>query len=483
MNNIETNLLSLIFGNKNGSNGIQVIENKTGLNFMDMLYSRINETEDFSVEKRRTSERVNEINESMISDNSPKMRHSIQSEEKMINEEKILKENKPVVTEVKDTGKENNAEERSVKESTAGKMENKASRAEGKESEVIREKRKILKDLEKMCISVEGIGVENLGKPELKHLIKIFGKMMDIVNPSIGNSPLKLQLKDLLSRMKELIENLNLKQKNSILKEIEIKNLKSEIERFNSLIKRAIDEMRNGKPAVKETLSKITFLVDKIAGKTRGDNIEHAVSDTDNKGQVVKNTTAVLNKIDILLSETVTENGNGSLETGSEKDGQNNFNLNYMKNFSSRNIGGNNTGTVNNSRFSQQMQSIIENAKVVVKDGRNGSFAVKLYPKELGMVNINLGLEHGVVNGKFFVENAEARELLMENLNFIREQLEKAGINIGEFEVNVNHQGEMFTGDHQEETFFTLPETEREVAKEYNMNSLLLHDGEFNMII
>jgi flagellar hook-length control protein FliK len=179
----------------------------------------------------------------------------------------------------------------------------------------------------------------------------------------------------------------------------------------------------------------------------------------------------------------VKENGGGSFESGNEKEGPDGFSLNFMKNFNGKNISTNESRAMHNSRFSRQMQSIIENAKVVVKDSRNGSFTVKLYPKQLGMVNVNLGLEQGVVNGKFFVENGEARDLLMDNLNLIKEQLEEAGINIGEFEVNVNHQGEMFTRDDTEENFFTLPGTGDEVTKEYHTNSLSLHDGEFNMVI
>ncbi len=483
MNRIETNLLSLISGNRDRDNGIQIIENKTGLNFKDMLNSRINESENFSHGDEQAFGRIPERNESVVSGNSPDTLQKSRAEENKINGESVRREEDPGKNRVEDSGKEEKAAERSVKELSPGEQEKKASPAEEREGEDIRNKKEMLNELEELGVIIEGVKLENLNNPELNRLLKMLRNMMDSVNPLLENSQLKLQMKNLLSQIKEISENLKLRKNNPALKQAVIQKLKSEIERLNSLIKKAVDEMKNIKPGLKDVLAKINSLVEKIAEKGRGHGAEHAVSQTGARGQAADNTMAVLNKIDTLLSEAVKENGNGSFETGSEREGPNGFSMNFMKNISGKNISGNEARTAANSRFSQQMHSIIENARVFVKDSRNGSFAVKLYPKKLGVVNVNLGLEQGVVNGKFFVENNDARELLMDNLNFIKEQLEEAGINIGSFEVNVNHQGEMFTGEDPEETLFTLPGTGREVAKEYTMSSLFLHDGEFNMVI
>jgi flagellar hook-length control protein FliK len=471
MNMIEANLLSLISANRNQDKSHQLIENKTGLNFMDILNSRINEAENFSGEEKQPLKGVEERSESRIIDDSSEKMQSLRAKENKVREENTRKEEKPVENRINDTGKEKKAEEKSVKELST----------ESKESDEVREKEKILKELEELGVTIEGIDIEDLEKPELNRIMEMLRNMMDIVNPSMENSPLKLQMKNLLSQIKEISENL--KQSRPFLKKAAMIKLKSEIARFSSLMEKSIKEMKSKDSGLKNILAKINSILERIAGKGRSHGAEHAVTDTGGRGQTVENTMAILNKIDALLSEAVKENGNGSLDSGNQKDGQNSFTMNFMKNFSGRNISGTETRSAHNSRFSQQMQSIIENAKVAVKDSRNGSFTIKLYPKQLGMVNVNLGLEQGVVHGKFLVENGDARELLMDNLNLIREQLEEAGINIGEFEVNVNHQGEMFTRDDPEETFLPLRETDSEVAKEYDMNSLSLHDGEFNMVI
>jgi flagellar hook-length control protein FliK len=483
MNNIEGHLLTLVSGNSNRNNGIRVIENRSGLNFMDMLNSRINTADDLSAGEKKSLERPGVRNDPKIYNESPENTHTVPSEGEKKSEESVVKED-PFENKVRDTGKEEVSGQKRVKEPSAGGEKKKVSGSEETENEDIHRKERILQELEELGLGIEGIEIEDLKNPELNRLIEMLKNMIDVINPSDETSPMKLQIKNLLSEIKEAGEDLLLKQKNPVLKEAAIKRMKGEITKLTSLMGKAIDEMKNGKPDLKDILTKINSLVERIAVKGKENAAGHALNDTGFRGQTAENTMTLLNKIDALLSQAVNENGGGSFESGSEREGhQGGLNMNFMKNLSGKNISVNESRAMNNSRFSQQMQSIIENAKVVVKDSRNGSFAVKLYPKQLGIVNVNLGLEQGVVNGKFFVENGEARDLLMENLNLIKEQLEEAGINIGEFEVNVNHQGEMFTRDDTEETFFTLPGTGDEVAKEYHTNSLSLHDGEFNMVI
>ena len=96
------------------------------------------------------------------------------------------------------------------------------------------------------------------------------------------------------------------------------------------------------------------------------------------------------------------------------------------------------SGPRKHTAFMDQVGQIIENAKVVVRDSRNGSFSVRLHPRELGSMNISLSLENGVVHGKFLVETQEAKDLLTGSLDQIKQQLSDAGIPVGEFQVNVN---------------------------------------------
>ena len=135
--------------------------------------------------------------------------------------------------------------------------------------------------------------------------------------------------------------------------------------------------------------------------------------------------------------------------------------------------------------FQEQLQSLLDNAKVYVKDGKNGAFHVNLYPKSLGSVGVNLGLEHGILNGRFLVENADAKEALLQNFDNIKQQLEESGITVGEFHVNVRGEREKHSGELQKEVVNyrgSFSENE-EITAVYEMNTTSYHKGSINMVI
>lgn len=135
--------------------------------------------------------------------------------------------------------------------------------------------------------------------------------------------------------------------------------------------------------------------------------------------------------------------------------------------------------------FRENFDAIIQSAKVFVKDSRNGSFSVRLHPRELGSVNINLGLHDGIVHGKFLVNTQEAKDLLLNNLELIKQQLCEAGISVGEFQVNVNDQREKLLndGDRDRVIFATPPEHAVEIESEFASNAISYHDGHINLVI
>lgn len=141
--------------------------------------------------------------------------------------------------------------------------------------------------------------------------------------------------------------------------------------------------------------------------------------------------------------------------------------------------------TRNSDLFREQLSSVIQRARVVVQDGKNGRFSMRLYPRELGNLNVNLGLEQGVIHGKFLVESQEAKTLLMENISHIREQLENAGVTVGEFQVNVRDEGSRFFTDREQNSTGThLAELNADDAgSEYETVTYSLHEGSINMII
>ena len=137
--------------------------------------------------------------------------------------------------------------------------------------------------------------------------------------------------------------------------------------------------------------------------------------------------------------------------------------------------------------FRQSLQEIIDKAKISVRDSNNATFSVRLFPKDLGSVNVNLLMENGVVSGRFLVDSDEAKNLLMNNLGELREQLAEAGIEVGEFNVNVNQGGERFAGKEKEdENIKSLnpSNSESEAAMiKYDYNSSAAHNGHINMVI
>ncbi|HNX24502.1 MAG TPA: flagellar hook-length control protein FliK [Spirochaetota bacterium] len=139
------------------------------------------------------------------------------------------------------------------------------------------------------------------------------------------------------------------------------------------------------------------------------------------------------------------------------------------------------------SDFKENLQEIIDKAKVTVRDSRNGTFTVRLNPQELGNVNVNLIMENGVITGKFLVDNEDVKSMLLSSLNDLKYQLEEAGIAVGEFSVNVNDQREKYLKQKDDESFksLSLLNSDKEViaaAEQYN-SAAAAHNGHINMVI
>ncbi len=137
--------------------------------------------------------------------------------------------------------------------------------------------------------------------------------------------------------------------------------------------------------------------------------------------------------------------------------------------------------------FKENLQEIIDKAKVTVRDSRNGTFTVRLNPQELGNVNVNLVMENGVITGKFMVDSEDVKSMLLSNLDNLKIQLEEAGIAVGEFSVNVDDQREKYLKqkDDAELRGLLYPKSDKEViaaAEQYNSNSAA-HTGHINMVI
>lgn len=143
--------------------------------------------------------------------------------------------------------------------------------------------------------------------------------------------------------------------------------------------------------------------------------------------------------------------------------------------------------TLKAADFKENLQEIIDKAKVTVRDSKNGAFTIRLNPQELGNVNVNLIMENGVITGKFLVDNEDVKSMLLSSLNDLKYQLEEAGIAVGEFSVNVSDQREKYLKQKDDESVKPLSflNSDRDViaaADQYD-SAASAHNGHINMVI
>jgi flagellar hook-length control protein FliK len=86
---------------------------------------------------------------------------------------------------------------------------------------------------------------------------------------------------------------------------------------------------------------------------------------------------------------------------------------------------------------------------------RGGPLRIRLHPRELGSLKIELQVENGAMTAKLEVETTAARTALLDNLGGLRERLAEQGVRVEQFEVDVqsnagNTDAEMGR-DHEDE--------------------------------
>ena len=137
--------------------------------------------------------------------------------------------------------------------------------------------------------------------------------------------------------------------------------------------------------------------------------------------------------------------------------------------------------------FKENLQEIIDKAKITVRDNRNAAFIVKLNPQELGNVNVNLIMKNGVITGKFLVDNEDVKNILLGNLQELKFQLKEAGIEVGEFNVGVDSRHERGLSNTRDETLispvFFDPKRGNVTASEIYNSTAETDTGYINMII
>ncbi len=192
---------------------------------------------------------------------------------------------------------------------------------------------------------------------------------------------------------------------------------------------------------------------------------------------------------DSKLTNTVKPETESRDTSGQSKPGGNSFSFNenestrIQKSFAKAHT----HNTAKGGLFREQVQDLIQRSRMVLQDRQNGTISLKMYPERLGNVSVNLGLENGTLTGRFLVESQEAKDVLLANMQQLRERLEEEGISFGEFQVNVRDNQSHFThngqqGEHTAPLEYMDQKTES-AAYEYNYTSEYSHAGSLNMVI
>ena len=307
-------------------------------------------------------------------------------------------------------------------------------------------------------------------------LLRLLSNSM-LLNTLLGDYAKNGEIGDIRESLKKLLEQLtdskNRKNANTLLE--------TALSRLRSLLKK-IEEIPHLQKNAR-LLTTISNLKRELLNASKVLSDYYGKTERENGPSRAGFETSDINKLrnEILLS------GNSSGDKRQENTTSSNDNAKMGFQFFKNSTPFRNTNSVSGTihsrnAFNEQLQTIIQNARIVVRDSRNGSFSIRLYPESLGRVNINLGLEQGILNGRFLVDSMDSKNLLLENISIIKEQLQDAGISVGEFQVNVRDGGEqLFDADENmlSHRYYDAADS----SSEYETIAAYLHDGTIDMII
>lgn len=442
------------------------------------------------------------LNHSEISSEQKPVREQIAPEKNhdgYYNKDEIRERPQTVTKKAEEIGN-NNREIGNSEAKTAAKEEKKTKEADGKKPEaadknVKTEEKKLTKEIK---TDEHEAGEIILNKISLESIMKILESEKNQLNISkeemAGIVKSLLSGKEVKAALKSALEEFSLSGNIKDFEKAVSDNLKKIPDRVIEEALKQLNNNKNQKAALNtEELKKILekALLQHSAEGTReiaalkGKNLRHHHGES---GEAkIDNNALNSDKVKIALAE-----GDDSLnkksfnDKGESKEG---FAFNYNRSDATgKRINDLPEMKGKSPEFKQNLQEIMDRAKISVRDNRNANFNVKLYPRELGNVNVNLSLENGVVIAKFFVDSDEAKNQLSQNMDNLKQQLQDAGIEVGEFNVGVNDHGKSFLNDKDnggKKSSIQFPEGKELVsaASIYDGNSSVLNSNSINVII
>jgi len=334
-------------------------------------------------------------------------------------------------------------------------------------------------DIEKMKNSPD---MDTL-KQSLKNLEKLLSSLPDTLK----------EVKDLKTQLRSLLESLNssgMKADKSFVSELSakladdieklIRSIETPAKNAHAANRKLFEPMDN--TDTKKLLSELADTIKKISHEAASKQQTPAKAST---GIVDPKVSADMAKSNIAGTPVVTSHSDapGSNTEQNQQNSSFNFNNSNHRLFGQASLSNTPSHASAKGVFDQQLQQIMQQAKMTVLNNQNGSISMKMHPDSLGNLNINLGLEHGVLNGRFLVDNAEARQMLMDHLAHLKQSLQEQGISVGEFQVNVRNGGHQ-KQDTEDETQ-VIPGTPGHLAAEdYDTGAYHhVHEGSLDLII
>jgi flagellar hook-length control protein FliK len=134
--------------------------------------------------------------------------------------------------------------------------------------------------------------------------------------------------------------------------------------------------------------------------------------------------------------------------------------------------------------FAEKLDELIEKANITIRDAKNGQISLKMFPEHLGRVNVQLGLENGVLSAKFLVDSNEAKQALTDSFTQLENVFSNEGISVGSFQVDVRGDNK-FQNSQDIETdasIAALKSVEEEAEIEYRALQAMSHNGTIDLI-
>lgn len=312
--------------------------------------------------------------------------------------------------------------------------------------------------------------------PDSPELIGQVDRLLGVIREIPGDSEALRNIKEDLLQLKEFIRNGEEPQRFEAL----LRDLKTKIETVmrdaageGRDMSRLLEAFRENAPDLKREFAKLSEMVSRY-----GEHVPRSAGERPVEGEQ-KPAVVVTGERHGSFTESLRPAGHESAQGNNDSNiGFNQFRQGQQ--FTRAGAAPDNMARMQN--FNDQLQSMLNNSRLVVKDGKNGHFTMQLFPESMGRVNVRLGLEDGVIHGRFLVDSNEARNQMLENLGALREKMAEAGISVGEFQVNVRQQQEQFADKNTEENNDARGAgVLMDAGQQYELGAMIRHDGSFDM--